>query len=91
MSRTLTGRRAVALTGTQLTVAWQAASLLLGYPDEELLGRLELIREASTELPDRVGEPLRACVARLRGDVADRAARATTSTPSTTGGGTTCS
>ena len=66
VSRTLTGRRAVALTGTQLTVAWQGASLLLGYPDEELLGRLELIREASTELPDRVGEPLRACVARLQ-------------------------
>jgi len=46
VSRTLTGRRAAALTGAQLTVAWQGASLLLGYPDEELLGRLELIREA---------------------------------------------
>ena len=66
MSRTLTGRRAAALTGAQLTVAYQCASLLLGYPDEELLGRLELIREASTALPDRAREPLRACVARLQ-------------------------
>jgi nitrate reductase delta subunit len=60
------GRRRVAeLTDAQLTVAWQAASLLLGYPDEELLSRLDLIRHASVEMPDRVGEPLRACVARL--------------------------
>ena len=60
------GRRRVAkLTDAQLTVAWQAASLLLGYPDEELLGRLDLIQQASLELPDRVGEPLRACVAGL--------------------------
>src|SRR4051794_22420796 len=49
----------------QLTVAWQAASLLLGYPDEELLERLDLIRRASLELPDRVGGPLRTCVAQL--------------------------
>ncbi|GEP34934.1 nitrate reductase molybdenum cofactor assembly chaperone [Nocardioides szechwanensis] len=70
MSRTLTGRapksrRSPAFTESQLTVAWQAASLLLGYPDEELLGRLDLIRQASLGLPDRVGEPLRACVAQL--------------------------
>ncbi|MFA6300447.1 MAG: nitrate reductase molybdenum cofactor assembly chaperone [Nocardioides sp.] len=62
MSRTLTGRRVSTFTDAQLTVAWQAASLLLGYPDEELLGRLDLVRQASHELPDRVGEPLRACV-----------------------------
>jgi nitrate reductase delta subunit len=66
VSRTLTGRRTAAFTEAQLTVAWQAASLLLGYPDEELLGRLELIRQASAHLPDRVGEPLRACVTRLQ-------------------------
>ncbi|WP_028652545.1 nitrate reductase molybdenum cofactor assembly chaperone [Nocardioides halotolerans] len=66
MSRTATGRRAEALTDTQLTVAWQAASLLLGYPDDELLGRLELIEEAATRLPERVGGPLRGCVVRLR-------------------------
>ena len=31
----------------QLTVAWQSASLLLGYPDEDLLDRLDLVRAAS--------------------------------------------
>ena len=64
MSRTAT-RKAPGLTDEQLAVAWQAASLLLGYPDEELLARLGLIRRAAGELPDRVGDPLRECVARL--------------------------
>ena len=66
MTRTATRRRPTALTDAQLTVTWQAASLLLGYPDDELLGRLDLIEEATGGLPDRVCEPLRACVARLR-------------------------
>jgi len=65
VSRTST-RRAT-LTDAQLTVAWQAASLLLGYPDRELLDRLELIRHASFELPERVGGPLRECVVQLEG------------------------
>jgi nitrate reductase delta subunit len=65
MSRLTSPRRTAELTDTQLTVAWQAASLLLGYPDEELRGRLELIRRASFELPDRVGGPLRECVDQL--------------------------
>jgi len=60
-------RNRTGLSPRELTVAWQAASLLLGYPDEELLGRLDLIREASHELPDRIGEPLRACVTGLEG------------------------
>jgi nitrate reductase delta subunit len=69
VSRTLTGRRgaAASFTDRQLTVAWHAASLLLGYPDEELLGRLALVREASRALPERVGMPLRDCVSRLEG------------------------
>jgi nitrate reductase delta subunit len=66
MTRTATSRRQAALTDAQLTVAWQAASLLLGYPDEELVGRLDLIEEAAGRLPERVGEPLRACVVHLR-------------------------
>ena len=41
-----------ALPAEQLLIAWQSASLLLGYPDEELLGRLELIRAASHRLPE---------------------------------------
>lgn len=66
MSRTATGRRATSLTDAQLTVAWQAASLLLGYPDEELLGRLDLIQAGSDRLPEHIGGPVRACVAALR-------------------------
>ena len=66
MSRTSTARRTGPLTDRQLTVAWQAASLLLGYPDEELLGRLDLIEQAVDELPDGLCGPLRACVAHLR-------------------------
>ena len=66
MTRTATRRRPTSLTDAQLTVAWQAASLLLGYPDEELLGRLDLIEEGAGRLPDPVGEPLRACVVHLR-------------------------
>jgi nitrate reductase delta subunit len=49
-----------------LTTAWQAASLLLGYPDQELLQRLDTIERAAAELPDSLGGPLRACVAHLR-------------------------
>lgn len=50
--------------GQQL-IAWQSASLLLGYPDEELLMRLALIRSASHQLPDTIGEPIREAVAHL--------------------------
>jgi nitrate reductase delta subunit len=66
VSRTATARRGVHLTDRQLSVAWQAASLLLDYPTEELLGRLDQIDRAADELPDRLGGPLRACVAHLR-------------------------
>jgi len=66
VSRTASARRVVQLTDPQLTVAWQAASLLLGYPDEQLLDRLGLIRQASHELPEHVGGPLRECAAQLQ-------------------------
>jgi nitrate reductase delta subunit len=49
----------------ELTIAWQSASLLLGYPDDHLLDRLDLIQRASTALPERVGEPIRQTVAAL--------------------------
>jgi nitrate reductase delta subunit len=42
----------------QLTVAWQSVSLLLDYPDEELLGRAALLRSAAQELPG----PVRDCL-----------------------------
>lgn len=60
-------RNRTGLSPRELTVSWQSASLLLGYPDKELLGRLDLVRGASHELPDRIGEPLRACVTSLEG------------------------
>jgi nitrate reductase delta subunit len=66
VSRTATARRTAALTDAQLTVAWQASSLLLGYPDDELMGLLPVIEEAAAGLPGRVGGPLGACAAGLR-------------------------
>jgi nitrate reductase molybdenum cofactor assembly chaperone NarJ/NarW len=50
---------AASLPDETLSVAWQCASLLIGYPDEELLGRAGLVREASGHLPDEIGAPLR--------------------------------
>jgi len=54
------------LAPEQLAVAWQSASLLLGYPDEELLERLPVVEGASRELPPEVGEKIRALVVHLR-------------------------
>jgi nitrate reductase delta subunit len=38
--------------------AWQVASLLLSYPDEQLLDRMPLLRQVVDRLPQRVAEPL---------------------------------
>ena len=53
------------LSDRQLAVAWQSASLLLGYPDERLVADLPTIRGASHELPASVGEPIREVVVHL--------------------------
>ncbi len=53
------------LPPAQLAVAWQSLSLLLNYPDEELVARLPLVREASHQLPPAVGGPIRESVAQL--------------------------
>jgi len=53
------------LPSEQLTIAWQSASLLLGYPDDNLLARLGLLGLAAGELPVSVGDPVRASVVRL--------------------------
>ena len=46
--------------------AWQAQSLLLGYPDEQLLGRLDLLARVADTLGEAVGAPLRRFVQHLR-------------------------
>ena len=50
----------------QLSVAWQSASLLLGYPDEALMSQLDLIGSAAEWLPAPVGSPLGPVVDHLR-------------------------
>jgi nitrate reductase delta subunit len=54
-----------ALPTAALGVAWQSVSLLLGYPDEQLVGLAATIKEASRGLPDEVGEPIRGFVVHL--------------------------
>jgi nitrate reductase delta subunit len=49
----------------QLRIAWQCASLLLGYPDELLVARTGLLRDATRLLPERIGRPLRGFVDHL--------------------------
>jgi nitrate reductase delta subunit len=49
----------------RLAIAWQSLSLLLDYPDEQLLARLPWLRTASHELPAAVGGLIREAVARL--------------------------
>jgi nitrate reductase delta subunit len=62
----VSGRRARAHhSEDDLRVAWQCASLLLDYPDEELLDRLPLVRQAALGLPSELGEPLRELAAHL--------------------------
>lgn len=59
-------RRGPTTPGTQqLTVAYQSASLLLGYPDAGHPVMLELVERVSHNVPPELGDPLRACVARL--------------------------
>ena len=48
-----------ALSPDQLTIAWQSLSLLLDYPGEELLGRLDVVCAASHRLPSPIGAEIR--------------------------------
>jgi nitrate reductase delta subunit len=45
-------------TAVERATARQVCSLLLGYPDEELLGRLPLLRAAAVPLPAELAGPL---------------------------------
>ena len=49
----------------EMQAAWQCASLLLGYPDEELLRHLPVLRDTVAQLPAPVGEPLGRLVATI--------------------------
>lgn len=55
-----------AMPPEQLLIAWQSASLLLNYPDDALLGQLDLIQTASQRLPLTVGASIREFVAHLK-------------------------
>lgn len=57
--------RARVLSADDLSAAWQSASLLLDYPGADMPERLALVERAAAGLPERVGEPLADCVARL--------------------------
>ena len=57
MSRRLLSRRSEP-AAAQLATARQAASLLLSYPDEELLARLPLLRASVSPLPAEFAGPL---------------------------------
>ncbi|MCM4084664.1 nitrate reductase molybdenum cofactor assembly chaperone [Paractinoplanes hotanensis] len=43
----------------ELTIVWQSVSLLLDYPDSEMLARLDVIRGASQHLPVAIGDSIR--------------------------------
>jgi nitrate reductase delta subunit len=53
------------LSPAQLTIVWQSVSLLLDYPDEDLLARVDLIRSASRGLPTAIGDPIRTFLAHV--------------------------
>lgn len=43
----------------QLTIVWQSVSLLLDYPDEQVLARTDLVRSACADLPPAIGDSIR--------------------------------
>lgn len=51
--------KAAVLAPQQLRIAWQSVSLLLDYPDADVLARLGMIREASQQLPVAIGDSIR--------------------------------
>ncbi|MDN5764892.1 MAG: nitrate reductase molybdenum cofactor assembly chaperone [Humibacillus sp.] len=48
-----------------LTRTWQAASVLLDYPDQTLFGRMELLTEVAASLPVKLGAGLQATIEHL--------------------------
>jgi len=70
MRARLPGRRGVLLRDRERRVCWQAASVLLAYPDEALLTDLPVVVAALDGLPEGLATPMRA----LADDVAGAAA-----------------
>lgn len=58
MRRRLSDLRHPGRSPADRVVIWQAASVLLGYPDEQVLARLQLVRAAAATLPRRDREVL---------------------------------
>ena len=56
----MTGHPRPALGEPDLRLAWQSASLLLGYPDDALVARVPLVAAAARRLPSSVAEPVTA-------------------------------
>ena len=50
----------------ELTRTWQSASMLLDYPDQSLLGQLDLLSEVAATLPAKLGAGLQATIGHLR-------------------------
>lgn len=55
-----------------VSVVFQTASLLLGYPDDRLLADLSLLGDAAAQLPDSLGAPLRRTVDTLAATPAEQ-------------------
>lgn len=49
-----------------LARTWQSASILLEYPDEELLSRMDLLTEVADSLPPKLGAGLRSTIDHLQ-------------------------
>lgn len=56
--RRLRAPRALGITPAQQAVSLQAASLLLGYPEPELVAQVPLLRAVAVELPEPARQPL---------------------------------
>ncbi|HET7736665.1 MAG TPA: nitrate reductase molybdenum cofactor assembly chaperone [Nocardioidaceae bacterium] len=55
-----------------LAATWQAASVLLCYPDETVIERLPLVQRVADRLPADLGAPLRSTLDRLAGTPLER-------------------
>jgi nitrate reductase delta subunit len=64
MSRTYP---APTLSPRELMLTWQSAALMLDYPDEALIARIPLLREAASELPRPIATSLEQMITELEG------------------------